>query len=658
MSGIVGLYHLDGRPLDAADLARMTEVLIHRGPDGTATWHAGSVGLGHCLLHTTPESRYEALPRTNRTETMVLTVDARLDNREALIETLRLAASPPHPLTDSEIILAAYERWGTACPEHLIGAFAFALWDGPRRRLVCARDPFGVKPLYYHHAPDRVFAVASEIKSLFVLEDVPIRLHPETIAGHLLVPVVDDPTRTFFKDVACLAPGHSLIVHPDGLQLHGYWALDPTKELRLPSDGAYAEAFRAHFEEAVRCRLRSAFPVGTMLSGGLDSSSITSVAARLLEREGRGPLHTFSAVYDDVPQCDERSYIRTVEAKYDLAPHLLHADRVSPLDDWDRLLWHTDAANMAGNLYINWQLFKPARAHGIRVLLDGFDGDTTVSHGRGYLSELAQHGHWFKLLTEVKAYASILGEPWKPAVWSWIKGPLLSESGLLWLRQHWRRLTQPASALPPPTRPPSAWRMGLNAAFVRDIEAYIDPEPRRATTERAHHYQLLSRALLSQTLSLLDAAAAPFSIELRFPFFDQRLVAFCLSLPPEQKLRRGWTRLVLRHAMEGILPKKIQWRGRKSNLGPGFEYALITFERERLKQVIENDYGHIGAFCDRSFLRKACKKYVAGEASGKEALLLWRAVSLALWLQHTQHAGGSSILSQTQPTEVMSLSMP
>jgi len=657
MSGIVGLYHLDGRPLVGTDLVRMVESLAHRGPDGTAVWHEGAVGLGHCLLRTTPESRYETLPRLSRAGAVVLTMDARLDNREELIRTLRLAASGSRPPTDSEIILGAYERWGEACPEHLLGDFAFVIWDSTRRTLFGARDPFGVKPLYYYYAPGRVFAFASEIKALFEVEGVTKRMNPARLAEHLLVPVVDDPTSTFFRDVFCLAPAHSLALNPDGLRLRCYWALNPTKELRLSSDGEYAEAFRAHFEEAVRCRLRSAFPVGSMLSGGLDSSSITSVAARLLEQEGRPTLHTFSALYDNVLQCDERSYIQTMEAKYKLDPHIFHADAVSPLADVDRLLWHTDAANMAGNLYINWQLFKPASEHGVRVLLDGFDGDTTVSHGRGYLSELVQRRHWFRLIGEVKAYAAILDEPWKKAVWSWVKGPMLSDSGILWVRQQWRRLANADSATPHPASEAPAWSLGLNETFAREVAAYVEPERPRAKTEREHHYRLLARSLLSQNLSLLDAAAASFSIELRYPFFDQRLVTFCLSLPPEQKLRRGWTRLILRHAMEGILPKKIQWRGRKSNLGPGFDFALLAFEKERLRQVIEDDYGQIGSFCDGLFLQKAWERYVAREASGREALLLWRAVSLALWLQHVQHTGRARSPSQTRPKEVMLLSM-
>jgi asparagine synthase (glutamine-hydrolysing) len=264
---------------------------------------------------------------------------------------------------------------------------------------------------------------------------------------------------------------------------------------------------------------------------------------------------------------------------------------------------------------------------------------------------------WLRLIAEVKSYAAILGEPWKKAVWSWVKGPLLSGSGALWLRRHWRHLANPASAAPALAPQSTAWSRGLNETFAHDAARYVEPQPPQATTEREHHYRLLSRALLSQNLALLDAAAAPFSIELRFPFFDQRLVTFCLALPPEQKLRRGWTRLVLRHAMEGILPKKIQWRGGKSNLGPGFKYALLAFEQERLRQVLAEDFGQIGAFCDRAFLQKACERYVAQEASGGEALLLWRAVSLALWLQQLQHTGRSQSLSQA-PKEVMLLSTP
>src|SRR4028118_649697 len=164
MSAIAGIYYLDGRPVDCADLGRMVDTLAHRGPDGADVWCEESVGLGHRMLWTTPESLLEKLPLVDQTGNLVITADARIDNRDELIEVLGLTDHPAEKITDSQLILAAYERWGDRCPEYLLGDFAFAIWDRRQQQLFCARDHMGVKPFYYYHS-DRLLVFASEIRS-------------------------------------------------------------------------------------------------------------------------------------------------------------------------------------------------------------------------------------------------------------------------------------------------------------------------------------------------------------------------------------------------------------------------------------------------------------------------------------------------------------
>src|SRR2546427_256925 len=309
VTGIAGLWRRDGRPGEPAELDGMLARVAHRGPDGTGAWREGPVALGHGMLHTTPESLREQQPLVGTRGDLVLVADARIDNRGELCSLL----PAPSDATDAELILAAYERWGEHCPEHLLGDFAFAMWDGRTQRLFCARDHFGVKPLYYHHRPSRLFAFASEIKGLLALPDVPRRLNETRVADYL-VPLLEDKVITFYEEIVRLPPAHRMVVSRDGVLIEQYWALDPEREIRMKSDAEYAEAFREIFTEAVRCRLRSAFPVGSMLSGGLDSSSIACVARELLAEDGGGKLHTFSAIFPDVPECDEREYIDAVVA--------------------------------------------------------------------------------------------------------------------------------------------------------------------------------------------------------------------------------------------------------------------------------------------------------------------------------------------------------
>ena len=643
MSAIFGILNLDNQPLREVELRRMGERLAHRGPDSRGLWQDGSVGLGHLMLGTTPESLIEFLPSKRANAELVITADARLDNRNDLIADLVNECSSNEPITDSEIILRAYERWGEACPEHLLGDFAFAIWDARRQTLVCARDHFGIKPFLFHLTPSRIFAFASEIKALFCLPEVPCRLDEIKVAAHLAA-VADDKTRTFFEDIKRLPPGHVLILSRDDFRIREYWTLDPNRELKLASDEQYAEAFRELFGEAVSCRLRSSTPIGSMLSGGLDSSSITCMARELLAKDDKTTLHTFSAVFNQVPECDESSFQRSVLSQNNVVPHQVIADQISPLTDLDKVIWHQDEPCFAGNLYLHWSQYGPAKDLGIRVMLDGFDGDTTVSHGLGYLTELAQSGRWMALAREVKAYSEKLEQPWLGAYRAWVMkygiNPWISRSTVL--RQGKRvaqALNRKLANQPVSDGGSTRWRVPFNEELAKRLNLperfqSINKKPR---TERENHYQLLTRAILPDSLEVLDRAAAAFQLEVRYPFFDKRLVEFCLALPPQQKMFRGWTRMVMRRAMKDVLPAEIQWRGGKSDLGPGFEYGLRTHEKQRLESVFMHKSGLIEQYLDVSAVRAAYERFVAGVATENESLLMWRAASLALWLQSGNH---------------------
>jgi asparagine synthase (glutamine-hydrolysing) len=419
LSAIVGLLHLRDRPVDPADLAGMVTTLAHRGPDGAASWSQGPVGLGQLLLRTTAESGEGRPPWKDPSGNLVITADVRLDNRAELVDQLELRGRPPATIGDHQLILAAYERWGQDCPQRLLGDFAFAIWDARAEILFCARDHFGVKPLYYYLSGE-VYAFASEIKALFSLDTVLRRVN-EVRIGEYLVEASGEPASTFFDGVLRLLPAHSLTIGPSGVRLRRYWELDPTRELRLGSDREYALALRELFTESVRCRLRSTVRLGSMLSGGIDSSSITCTARQLLSAEGRAGLHTFSAIFDGVAASDEQHYQNAVLAQNGVVAHSVQGDRLSPLGDLDRVLRHFDQVLDSGNLYLNWNLYKIAQQHEVGVLLDGFDGDTTISHGVGYLSELAYSGRWLALAREVRAFAPNNGESWTAALWGWIR---------------------------------------------------------------------------------------------------------------------------------------------------------------------------------------------------------------------------------------------
>jgi asparagine synthase (glutamine-hydrolysing) len=619
VSGIAGLWHLDGQALGCNELEAMLARLAHRGPDGMSAWTGDAVGLGHLMLHTTAESRDERQPLATASGDVVLTADARIDNRDELVATLG-----PTP-TDAELILRAYTRWGEDCPKHLTGDFAFAIWDARRQRLFCARDHFGVKPFYYHHALGRLFALASEIKGLLALPDVPRRLNEQRVADYLL-PLLDDKEATFYRDIRRLPPAQRLIVTRTGVRIEPYWALDPTRELRLGSNAEYAEAFREVFTEAVRCRLRSTRPLGAMLSGGLDSSSIVCVARALLTQEGHLPLHTFSAVFDEVTECDERGYIETVLRGSGLRPHYVAGDRLTAVGELATLLEEQDEPPYAPNLFLHSGLYCAAREAGVGVLLDGFDGDITVSHGIAFLCELAQTGRWIQLTREVDGLARRFGGDRWPILRGHVLTPLTPEL----LRRTWRALRR----CPPLVAEYSL----LNRAFARRTEAaerlrLCIPPPR---TARADHYRRLTLGIVPLVLEIADRAAARTRLVPRYPFFDRRVAEFCLALPGDQKLWRGWTRIVLRRGMAGTLPPEVQWRGGKANLSSNFIRRLVS-ESSGLSAL--EDVAILEPYVDLSALRTSLER-LASNGNERDALTVWKATLLARWLRQSSLAAG------------------
>lgn len=640
MSGIFGVVLRGGQRLTPSVLEEMSALLEHRGPDGSALWTGDGVGLGHRMLRATPESLHERQPLTNRRGDLTVTADARLDNRDELIARLGLADGTSHTVADGEIVLAAYDTWGEECPAYLLGDFAFAIWDERRQTLFCARDHFGVRPFYYHLSAD-VFAFATELKALFAVPGVPRQVNAQAIAD-CLAATVEDATASYYEGILRLPPAHAIAVSPDGVRLRPYWALDPHRELRLRSDGEYAEAVRAAFFEAVRCRMRSAFPVGSMLSGGIDSSSVTCTAGELMSRSQGDRLHTFSAVFDTVAASDERSYQRTVLDKYDVVAHTLHGDTVSPVEEIDQMIWHLDQALTTGHLYVNWNLLRTAREHGVRVVLDGFDGDTTISHGRGIFRELASSGQWLTLARATRAYGNRWQRPWRPVFVGWAMecavSPLVERHGALRrARNLVRGLRTRQTAAPTEYRAPWQTIVRCDVARRFDLDTRVQQRAVTSTTEREAHHQLLTWPVMPLILEVLDHTSAAFGVDLRFPFWDKRLVELCLSLPANQKLDDGWTRVVMRRAMEGILPTEVQWRLQKTTLHPSFEYGLRSFGQSVLEQGIASEalaeYVEVGALRD-IFDRLISEARVDEE----EVNALWRAASVGLWLDRHHQA--------------------
>ncbi len=641
MSAIAGLFARDGdtEVLNAA--SRQAFAMSHRGIARTHT--AGPVAL----------AAIASQPHTDPLTGCIIVADARIDNRTELP-----AAGP----SDAELILAAYREWGTQCVSRLLGDFAFTIYDPRRALCFCARDPMGVKPFYYYLAPRR-FAFGTEIKALLAVPGIPTTIDDEQAVLYLATTSVDRVS-TFYQHIKRLPAAHALTVKAYKVELREYWRVDDGRTLRLGSDAEYAAAFSERFRAAVGARLRDASPVGASLSGGLDSSSIVCTASQL----GAAPLHTFSLVFPSLEgralrSIDERGYVAHVVNAGGVQPHYVRGDALSPLGDLDATLSQVNQPFGAPNLYLHQGMSAAARAAGVRVFLDGFDGDTTVSHGVSRLNDLARADEWSAFETEVRAFAAHRDIPaetvlphfgfpflaqlartghvirWARAARELARRFGLSRRDVLHryglspvVRRAWQTLAGKSAVAPALLRP--TWRRRI-ADRLRDASQGDDAAAMAG--ERAAHLQGLALPLYQQVLELADAAAAPYGLEPRYPFFDRKLIEFCVAVPPEQKFGDGWPRLLMRRAMEGVLPPEIQWRGTKSNLAHNFAPRLLAGDRHLLTQ--SGGLDAIAEYVDVAKARELRDRVLAG--SQDDLTLAIRLTILARWLgrsQERQHA--------------------
>jgi len=499
--------------------------------------------------------------------------------------------------------------------------------------LFCARDHFGVRPLYYYRAA-QIIAVASEIKALLCLRIVPRRINEARIADYLVTALEGiDKTCTFYKDIVRLPPGHSLTVGRVEACVQSYWSPTPKDEIRYSSDADYAEAFRDIFTEAVRCRLRSGFAAASMLSGGLDSSSIVCVARDLLAKDGRPRLHTFSAVSSDHAACAETRHVHAVLKTGGFEAHTVRPDELSAfISDLEYVLWHTDDL-FDHVINVPHLMYAAARRQGHRILLDGVDGDVVASQGGDHLAYLLRSGMWRTAVVE----AIGVSELWRKHFSPWA---LLYRSSLSVLKPHvpaplvalrrWLRGTDRLSTITKKTI--------INLDFARRINLRQRLEvlrsnqgARRDGNPREAHAGVLNGAYITVALERYERVAASYSIEPRHPFFDKRLVDFCTALPWEQKIHRGWSKVSLRRAMAGIVPAEVCWRRGWEHLGPDFFLSLLTLKRDFVENILNDHLEEIGEYVDTRAVREAYHRYVS-QGTFDAGAAVWEAVTLAVWL--------------------------
>jgi asparagine synthase (glutamine-hydrolysing) len=629
LRGIAGLMAMNGQPVATRDVAQMLRTSPNFSVEGAALWGGSSAVLGQSETSAATATRTRPRLPTREAGNRVIAADLRLDNREDLIAALGLRTGADRQPNDDELVLEAYGRWSDDCPSRLVGAFAFAIWDGSLQRLFCARDLLGMRPFYYHIS-NGFFAFGSEIAALLIRPGVRRTLNEKRIADYLMH-AEPDPAATYYDEIHRLPPAQSMVVAGGGVHLRKYWEPASYIDSVSASDDAYPERFRDTFSGSVAASLRATGPVAALLSGGLDSSSITCVAGEQLQDRGEGPLDTFSVLFDDVPASDERKYMQAVIGQGRLRPHFVRGDQTNPLAELDSMLRSAEEPFFTPNLYLNWILLKAAREEGVRVLLDGFLGDNVVAHGSRLLTERAARGQWVSVLRDLYTISRRYPRP-GPVAWStarrFVLQPLIHEP----LQRAWHGRFRRQLPLDP-TRHFARRDLLNRTGWLRRSAALDVLKPRTPRTARAEHLAELTSGILPGAVEIAVKAGRSAGVEVRFPFADRRLVEFCLALPPEQKYDHGWTRLIVRRALADSLPPKIRWRTGKANLGPAFEHSLLVVGRADLRSAVYDRLAIAADFLDVQAVQNVYRQLHRGPGSLDRLQAVWQAVVLARWLE-------------------------
>lgn len=614
LAGIVAPVELS--PLVETMIAEMS----HRQRDGNAFFRTerACIGLGYKKRQAEDPTKAEVFAKDG----LRLVSDVRLDNRAELMVELGLDGSS---LSDSELILAAYDRWQEECVDHLLGDFAFAVLNPKQNSIFLARDHMGVRPLFYRIDGDN-FGFASEVLPLLNLaspfDPVDLRDHEQdTVTAFLSDMSSSDGVGSLVASIYRVLPGHTVTYqHGSAPVIRRYWIAKPST---LKPGPRHEDLLKVALENAVQCRLRSASPISALLSGGLDSTSIVCCAAQIKRRNAEKVLDTFSAVFDATPAHSEKLYIESVLRFEHFNHTYIDFSNYAPFLEFDEALKAYVDIPFAPGFGMNKQLAETMRRAGFLGYLDGHGGDEVISHGYGRLDELAQAGRWRKLWTEIKGVSSLFNE--QP---SYLMAYYLLKYGKIPGRRALRTIFRIIDSLKSPDT-------NLLSTKLRTPTTRAN-EGRSHKSEDHRHREIIHDPSHVVALEILELNAARNGLDILLPFYDVRLIELCLALPSQAKLDGGWTRLVLRKAMEGVIPPQVQWRRSKFDFSHHIAMGMLAHNTSVIETILSDRMAPIAAYADIDRVALAYDRVRKAKwgARGDDIQVLWKILALWFWLKN------------------------
>ncbi len=618
MCGIAGLIGPWSEP--GARMSAMLEVQKHRGPDDHGIWLDEGVCLGHRRLSIIDLSAGGHQPMSNEDGSIWIVFNGEIYNYAEIGRELARRGHTMHSTSDTEIIIHAYEQWGERCFERFNGMWGIVLWDARRNMAICSRDRLGVKPLYYHVDGDRL-AVASEIKGILAAGVAPAINEP--YAAHVIADgLLDDRgAETLFAGIRQLPAGHLLRFSPhDGLSgPEAYWRLDPAEAAETYDYTDPVTTVRALLADAVHLRmLASDVPVGSCLSGGLDSSSIVSLATR----DTPGRLSTFTVEYPGTSS-DESRYSRLVAERFGCDSVRGAPDPHDYLEVLERLTWFMDEPPVSSpGSYSQWKVFELVAPH-VKVVLDGQGGDELFG---GYHGHVDANVRWLlgQVLTGRFSHAGSLADAVGSAARFRSESPALTLARASAPRRMLHAYSGRRGGVVAGGLSPDMWGPYQSTPLPRHAI-------RTSDTVNAALFDDLLRDKLPGYLHYEDRLSMGFSVESRTPFLDYRLVEYLAGLPGHEKMRKGATKWLLREAMRGITPQEILDRKDKM----GFATPTSGWFRDQVRDdvrtyLLDDRTKHRGVL-DMAQIEHTLARHNTGEIDASTQIFRW--LALECWFR-------------------------
>ena len=558
MSGIAGIINLNNSQVDKQKVNALKDNLAYRAQDGFQEYKDYSISLIYAKLCVTEQCAFDQQPLLDPDEDILIVSNSRLDNRNELIKKLKV----DEILTDCELILAGYKLWKEKVVDHLIGPFSFVVFDKLKQHIFSAVDHFAQKPLYFSFNDDQ-FIFSSDPKAVSLLDPNLFSINHEKVLDYLIFQGCVN-NESFYNQIFKINKGQYIQIKENKLNISEYYTLPTTNK---PANANYAKKIREIMTEVINSQSRSNNKkISTTCSGGLDSTSIASLLHKEIKHK---KIQSFSVHFDnlnrdDFNKTDERFFVEKFEEKF-RADHKYIISQNTPLKYLEKQLERSYFPPKSGNGYMHQEIIDEMKKREIRVLFDGFDGDSVISHGAEYLVELGLESNLQKLLSEVRSACKLNGRRF--STFHTLKNFWLKPLIPFGIKVFFNRLSSVGITEEKKYQnlPESAKNL---VNFSKKFKDYYPDESYKHKKSLAAHRQSLSLPFWEEELEIIDFIAAINGIEIRLPFMDKRVIEFCLTVPGNEKFKGGITRAYFREGMSGITPDEVLNKHTKADLGP------------------------------------------------------------------------------------------